>query len=470
MNSIKITLPPSPHTSHSVNKAEWCFILRQKRRSRWTMEVTKVPKKIITVIEPKRSMTVDKEKYRQKRVAAYCRVSTDSEEQLVSYTNQKKVYTEMIASRKDWCFAGLFADEGKSGTRADKRPEFNKMINDCLAGKIDYIITKSVSRFARNTVDCLDYVRMLKSKGIGVYFEEQQIDTLKTDSELYLVIYAGFAQSESESISKNITWSVRKKFEEGTPVFMYKRFLGYKKGADGEPEIVPSEAAIVERIFNLYLAGETVDKISKMMQAENYDIPDKTISFSKGMIMNMLSNERYCGDAILQKSVTVDCIEKKRKKNTGEAPMYYVQNNHPAIIDRVTFNKVQEELARRKTKTPGSAKSSITSTGKYSRYALTDVLICGNCGTRYRRVTWSRNGTKRIVWRCISRLDYGKKYCSDSPTIMEDKLQEAIVRAVNKFNEQDNATYKALMRATISEALGLNGDPEEVDMLSLIHI
>lgn len=232
------------------------------------MEVTKVPKKIVTVIEPKRSMTVDKEKYRQKRVAAYCRVSTDSEEQLVSYANQKKVYTEMIASRKDWCFAGLFADEGKSGTRADKRPEFNKMINDCLAGKIDYIITKSVSRFARNTGDCLDYVRMLKSKGIGVYFEEQQIDTLKTDSELYLVIYAGFAQSESESISKNITWSVRKKFEEGTPVFMYKRFLGYRKGADGEPEIVPSEAVIVERIFNLYLAGETVDKISKMMQAE----------------------------------------------------------------------------------------------------------------------------------------------------------------------------------------------------------
>lgn len=278
------------------------------------MEVTKVPKKIVTVIEPKRSMTVDKEKYRQKRVAAYCRVSTDSEEQLVSYANQKKVYTEMIASRKDWCFAGLFADEGKSGTRADKRPEFNKMINDCLAGKIDYIITKSVSRFARNTVDCLDYVRMLKSKGIGVYFEEQQIDTLKTDSELYLVIYAGFAQSESESISKNITWSVRKKFEEGTPVFMYKRFLGYRKGADGEPEIVPSEAVIVERIFNLYLAGETVDKISKMMQAENYDVPGKTISFSKGMIMNMLSNERYCGDAILQKSVTIDCIEKKRKR------------------------------------------------------------------------------------------------------------------------------------------------------------
>ena len=429
------------------------------------MEVTKIPKKIVTVIEPKRSMSVDKEKYRQKRVAAYCRVSTDSEEQLVSYANQKKVYTEMIGSRKDWCFAGLFADEGKSGTRADKRPEFNKMINACLAGKIDYIITKSVSRFARNTVDCLDYVRMLKSKGIGIYFEEQQIDTLKTDSELYLVIYAGFAQSESESISKNIIWTVRNKFEEGIPVFMYKRFLGYSKGADGEPEIVPSEAAIVEQIFNLYLAGETVDNISKMMKAEHYQIPGKNISFSKGMIMSMLANERYCGDAILQKSVTVDCIEKKRKKNTGEAPMYYVQNSHPAIIDRITFNKVQEELARRRAKSPASSKTTITSTGKYSRYALTDVLICGECGTRYRRVTWSRNGVKRIVWRCISRLDYGKKYCKDSPTIFEDKLKEAIVRAVNKFNDQDNATYKALMRATIGEALGLNSDPEEVDML-----
>ena len=429
------------------------------------MEVTKIPKKIVTVIEPKRSMSVDKEKYRQKRVAAYCRVSTDSEEQLVSYANQKKVYTEMIGSRKDWCFAGLFADEGKSGTRADKRPEFNKMINACLARKIDYIITKSVSRFARNTVDCLDYVRMLKSKGIGVYFEEQQIDTLKTDSELYLVIYAGFAQSESESISKNIIWTVRNKFEEGIPVFMYKRFLGYRKGADGEPEIVPSEAAIVEQIFNLYLAGETVDNISKMMKAEHYQIPGKNISFSKGMIMSMLANERYCGDAILQKSVTVDCIEKKRKKNTGEAPMYYVQNSHPAIIDRITFNKVQEELARRRAKSPASSKTTITSTGKYSRYALTDVLICGECGTRYRRVTWSRNGVKRIVWRCISRLDYGKKYCKDSPTIFEDKLKEAIVRAVNKFNDQDNAADKALMRASIGEALGLNSEPEEVDML-----
>ena len=402
---------------------------------------------------------------RKRRVAGYARVSTDHEDQVTSYEAQVDYYTNYIKGRDDWEFVAIYTDEGISATNTKRREGFKAMVADALAGKIDLIVTKSVSRFARNTVDSLTTVRMLKEKGVEIYFEKENIWTLDAKGELLITIMSSLAQEESRSISENTTWGQRKRFADGKASVAYKRFLGYKKGADGEPEIVPSEAAIVERIFNLYLAGETVDNISKMMQAENYDIPGKTISFSKGMIMNMLSNERYCGDAILQKSVTVDCIEKKRKKNTGEAPMYYVQNNHPAIIDRVTFNKVQEELARRKTKTPGSAKSSITSTGKYSRYALTDVLICGNCGTRYRRVTWSRNGTKRIVWRCISRLDYGKKYCSDSPTIMEDKLQEAIVRAVNKFNKQDNATYKALMRATISEALGLNGDPEEVDML-----
>ena len=298
------------------------------------MEVTKIPKKRVTVIEPKRSIVVDKAKYEQLRVAAYCRVSTDSEEQLTSYKTQMKVYSEMIAAKKEWQFAGLYADEGISGTRADKRPEFNRMINDCLAGKIDYIITKSVSRFARNTVDCLDTVRMLKSRGIGVYFEEQNIDTLKSDSELYLVIYAGFAQSESESISKNITWSYRKNFEDGKAIFIYKRLLGYQKGEDGKPEIVPSEAEYVKRIFDMFLSGQPVELISKALRNENIVIPGKNFTFSKAMIMSILRNEKYCGDCILQKSVTVDCISKTRKVNEGEAPMYIVENNHPAIISR----------------------------------------------------------------------------------------------------------------------------------------
>lgn len=359
----------------------------------------------------------------------------------------------------------VYIDEGISGTRADKRPEFKKMINDCLAGKIDYIITKSVSRFARNTVDCLDHVRVLKSRGIGVLFEEQNIDTLKIDSELYLVIYAGFAQSESESMSKNITWSYRKKFEDGNAIFMYKKLLGYKKGEDGMPEVVPEEAAIVKRIFNMYLAGNTPARISAALKSENTVAPGKSFSFSSSMIANVLANEKYCGDSILQKTVTVDCISKTRRKNTGEAPMYFVQNSHPAIINRDTFHKVQEELIRRKTVTPKSSKTSITSTGKYSKFALTDVLICGECGSRYKRVTWTAYKQKRVVWRCINRLDYGKKYCKESVTIDEIALQNAIMRALNRFNEEDRATYMALMKATIGEAIGLNGCSDEVDLL-----
>lgn len=429
------------------------------------MAVTKIPKKTVTLIQPKKSFIVDKERHRQKRVAAYCRVSTDSEEQLTSYTNQMKVYSEMIASNKEWEFAGLYADEGISGTRADKRPEFQRMIEDCHKGKIDMIITKSVSRFARNTVDCLDYVRMLKEMGIGVYFEEQNIHTLKSDSELYLVIYAGFAQSESESISKNITWTHRKNFEDGKVTFMYSRTLGYKKGEDGNPEIVPEEAAIVQRIFDMYLSGKTTDEISVILQGENIVIPNKKLSFSKSMIIRMLKNEKYCGDAILQKTVTLDPITKKRKANEGEAPMWLVENSHPAIISRDIFNKVQEESARRKAKAPMSEKTALTASGKYSKYALSEVMICGECGSRYKRVTWNIRGKRRIVWRCMSRLDYGKKYCKDSITVDEKALQEAIVRALNRFNIEDEATYLMLMKSTIGEAIGLNGGSDEIDLL-----
>ena len=430
------------------------------------MEVQRIPKRTVSVIEPQKSILVDKEKYHQKRVAAYCRVSTDSEEQLTSYQNQMRVYTEMIAARKEWEFAGLYADEGISGTRADKRPEFQRMIRDCQNGKIDYIITKSVSRFARNTVECLEYIRSLKVQGIGIFFEEQNIDTLKSDSELYLVIYAGFAQSESESISKHITWTYRKKFEEGKVSFQYKNFLGYRKGADSQPEIVPEEAAIVERIYEMFLAGQPVKMIAQTLQAEKIEIPGKNLSFSKNMIMNILRNEKYCGDCILQKTVTVDCISKTRKVNQGEAPMYIVENNHPAIISREVFNRAQEELIRRQALRAKSDKTSITATGKYSKYALTEVLQCAECGSRYRRVTWTAHGRKKIVWRCISRLDYGTKHCKDSITVEEEALHGAVVRALNRFHTEDEFTYLALMKATIGEAIGINGGSEEIDLLT----
>lgn len=429
-------------------------------------EVKKIPKKTITVLEPKSSLVVDKERHRQKRVAAYCRVSTDNEEQLTSYVNQKKVYTEMIAANPEWCFAGLYADEGISGTQVKFRPEFKKMIEDCYAGKIDYIITKSVSRFARNTVECLDYVRILKSRGIGIIFEEQNIDTLKTDSELYLVIYAGFAQSESESISKNVTWTFRKKFEEGQVPFRYSQMLGYRKGEDGNPEIVPEEAVIIEDIFNLYLEGKTIRNVAEAIKRKYPIIPNgKKINFYPGTIQAILANEKYCGDAILQKTVTIDCITKTRRKNTGEAPMYYVQDNHPAIIDHDKFNRVQTELVSRTSKRPQSSKTSLTAQGKYSKYALTDVMLCGECGSRYKRCTWARNGKKKIVWRCVNRLDYGTKYCKTSPTIEDEDIKVAVVRAINRFNEEDAHTYVTLMKATLSEALGVNSTQEEMDLL-----
>lgn len=415
-------------------------------------------------MSPPKAMTVDKEKYHQKRVAAYCRVSTDSEEQLTSYTTQKKVYTEMIAARPDWELAGIYADEGISGTRADKRPQFQKMIKDCFAGKIDYIVTKSVSRFARNTVDCLEHVRILKNRGIGIFFEEQNIDTLSIDSELYLVIYAGFAQSESESMSKNITWAYRKRFEDGKVLMQYKSMLGYRKGADGEPEIVPEEAKIVTRIFDMFLSGQTVRAISEQLRSEKIHIPGKNFSFSHVMVYNILRNEKYCGDSILQKTITVDCISKTRRDNMGEAPMYYVQNSHPAIISRETYHMTQAEIARRKTLAPASEKKAVTVAGKYSKYALSEVLVCGECGSRYRRVTWTSGG-KRVVWRCSNRLENGKKYCKMSLTVKEESLHAAIVRAINKFNSQDHAAYLALMKATIGEALGIQAETAEIDEL-----
>lgn len=428
------------------------------------MTATKISKKNITVMSPPKAMTVDKEKYHQKRVAAYCRVSTDSEEQLTSYTTQKKVYTEMIAARPDWELAGIYADEGISGTRADKRPQFQKMIKDCFAGKIDYIVTKSVSRFARNTVDCLEHVRILKNRGIGIFFEEQNIDTLSIDSELYLVIYAGFAQSESESMSKNITWAYRKRFEDGKVLMQYKSMLGYRKGADGEPEIVPEEAKIVTRIFDMFLSGQTVRAISEQLRSEQIHIPGKNFSFSHVMVYNILRNEKYCGDSILQKTITVDCISKTRRDNMGEAPMYYVQNSHPAIISRETYHMTQAEIARRKTLAPASEKKAVTVAGKYSKYALSEVLVCGECGSRYRRVTWTSGG-KRVVWRCSNRLENGKKYCKMSLTVKEESLHAAIVRAINKFNSQDHAAYLALMKATIGEALGIQAETAEIDEL-----
>lgn len=430
------------------------------------MEVRKIAKKTVTVIEPKQTLLVDKAKYQQTRMAAYCRVSTDSAEQKTSYETQKQVYTDMIAKRKDWTMVGIYADEGISGTRADKRPEFNKMIKDCLAGKIDYIITKSVSRFARNTVECLEFVRMLKARNIGILFEEQNIDTLKCDSELYLVIYAGFAQSESESMSKNITWAFRKNFEDGKVVFNYSKMVGYRKGNDGNPEIIPEEAEIIRNIYDWFLAGKTPREIIDLLITDGIQTKCGKQKWSVGTIQSILRNEKYCGDAILQKTVTIDCISKTHKKNTGEAPMYYVHNNHEAIVTREQFNRVQEELLRRNTIVPKNASKAISAQGRYSRYALTEIMHCDECGSRYKRCTWAKKGVRKIVWRCMSRIEHGTQYCKNSPSLEESKLHQAIVRAINRFNQENETTYRLLMKASLSDALGIGGSNEEMELLT----
>lgn len=370
----------------------------------------------------------------KKRVAAYCRVSTDSEEQLNSYEAQKSYYTQKIADSPDWEMAGIYADEGISGTSMKKRTEFKKMITACKRGRIDLIITKSLSRFARNTVDCLETVRLLKANGIGVYFEKENINTLTESSEFLITLFSGFAQAESESLSKNVAWGWRKSAEAGNVYFQYKRMLGYRKGTDGQPEIVPEEAEIIRRIYRRYLAGCSLGQIKQELEQDNIPTAQKVERWSSAVIHNILTNEKYMGDALLQKTYITDCITKKVKKNMGERPMYYVENNHPAIIPRETFDQVQKEMTRRSSKRKVLQKSGKTELGKYSgKYALTELLVCGECGSPYKRVTWARNGKKRIVWRCVSRLEFGTKYCHNSPTLDESRLHNAILAAMNEY-------------------------------------
>ena len=370
----------------------------------------------------------------KKRVAAYCRVSTDSEEQLNSYEAQKSYYTQKIEDSPDWEMAGIYADEGITGTSLKKRTEFKKMITACKRGHIDLIITKSLSRFARNTVDCLETVRLLKANGIGVYFEKENINTLTESSEFLITLFSGFAQAESESLSKNVAWGKAKSAEAGKVTFQYKKMLGYRRGADGQPEIVPEEAEVIRRIYRRYLAGCSLGQIKQELEQDNIPTAQKVERWSSAVIHNILTNEKYMGDALLQKTYITDCISKKVKKNQGERAMYYVENNHPAIISREVFDQVRNEMTRRSSKRKVLQKSGKTELGKYSgKYALTELLVCGECGSPYKRVTWARNGKKRIVWRCVSRLEFGTKYCHNSPTLDESKLHSAILAAMNGF-------------------------------------
>lgn len=341
------------------------------------------------------------------RMAAYCRVSTEKEEQEKSFETQVEMYTERIMLNPHWQMAGIYADEGLTGTIAKKRPQFIKMIEDCRKGKIDAIITKSVSRFSRNNLDCLSYVRELKERGIPIIFEKEGINTLQVSSELLITLFSGLSQAESESISENVKIGKRRSAQKGNVAFSYKNMLGYRRDKDNLPEIDPEEAETVRLIFNSFLDGMSLADISQMLMRQGRKTGRGKTEWSAGGVKRILTNEKYKGDARLQKTFTVDPISKKKKKNNGELPMYYVENSHLAIVERTVFDRAQEKLARRSSIRKVKEVGTTTEQGKYSgKYALTERLYCGECGTPYRRCTWTRKGGKKIVWRCVSRLDY----------------------------------------------------------------
>ena len=385
------------------------------------------------------------------RVAPYCRVSTDKDEQLTSYEAQIEYYTAKIAANPEWTMVRLYADEGITGTSTKKRKQFNKLVTDCEAGKIDLVITKSVSRFGRNTLDGLQYTRKLKRLGIGVYFEKENVNTLHMDNEMILTFFFSQAQAESESLSGNVKWGHRKNFRDGKVYYQYKNFMGYRRGPDGAPEIDEEQAKIVRRIFARYLLGDSVGTIRKGLEADGIKTVRGNDKWSDSVIQGMLQNEKYIGDALLQKTYIADLFSHQSKKNMGELPKYYVHDCHPAIIDRETFRKVQEEMARRSSKKRTSSKAK-TQLGKYSgKYALSELLICGECGSPYRRTTYMPHGERVYVWRCLNRMENGKRICKHSPTFAERDLHGVVMSAMNELFSQQVA--RNIVRDCVTSAL-----------------
>ena len=421
----------------------------------------------VHIIQATKKSTNPKSSHHGKqRVAAYCRVSTNNKEQINSYEAQKAYYTQKIEENPDWELAGIFADKGLSGASMKKRDNFNKMIAACKRGRIDTILTKSLSRFARNTVDCLETVRMLRARGIGVIFEKENINTLTESSEFLITLFSGFAQAEIESLSKNVTWGKEKSRAAGNVPFQYKKLLGYRKGEDEKPEIDPDEAKTVLRIYRRYLDGCSLSQIKQELEADRVPTAQAVQRWSYQVIHNILTNERYIGDAMLGKTFSTGCINRQIKQNTGERLQSYVENNHPAIIPREMFYRVQEEMARRASKRKVMQRHGKTELGKYSaKYALSELLVCGECGTPYKRCTWARNGKKRIVWRCVSRLEFGTKYCHGSPTLDEEKLHQAILEALNEFAQADSEVKEDVLNFTRLVWTG-----QEADGTSLISL
>ena len=395
---------------------------------------------------------------KKRRTAAYARVSTDSEEQLTSYAAQVDYYTNYIRGRDDWEFVAVYTDEGITGTNTKHREGFKRMVADALDGKIDLIVTKSVSRFARNTVDSLTTVRQLKEKGVEIYFEKENIWTLDSKGELLITIMSSLAQEESRSISENCTWGQRKRFADGKVTVPFKRFLGYDRGPDGNLVLNPEEAVIVRRIYSMFLQGMTPYGIATQLTADGIKSPGGKDKWNAGAVRSILTNEKYKGDALLQKTFTVDFLTKKKKANEGEIPQYYVKDNHEAIIDPETFEMVQTLMATRKK--GRNRRSSVS--------IFSSKVKCGDCDSWYGPKVWHSNDAyRKVIWQCNHKFD-GQK-CA-TPTLTEDEIKELFLRAANQVIDQKEQ-FIAIYEQVLSKSLDTTGlESEFSDLEAEINI
>ena len=419
----------------------------------------------VIIIPPKPELQQTAAVTKQLRVAAYCRVSTKEEEQASSYEAQCEYYTDKIMSNKEWTMAGIFADEGITGTSTKKRTEFLRMIRQCKQKKIDLILTKSIQRFARNTLDCINYTRILRQLGIGVLFEKENINSLPADSEFMITMYGAMAQSESESISGNIRRGKQMHAKVGTLKIPCYRLYGYEKDADGKFRVIPEQAEIVRELYKRYESGASLRNLQDWLEENQIKTVLGESKWTATSIKSILTNEKYCGDVLLQKTFRTDVISKKIVKNVGQMAQYYMPDHHEAIVSREQYNTVKAEMARRSALRSPS-KEAVTGRSCYtSKYALSDRLFCGECGTLYRRKTRNIKGNIYHEWRCISRLDYGKRYCHDSPTLREIPLQNAILSAINEAMSE-----KSVLLDRIKSAMSLELLPVQGQTMSLADI
>jgi site-specific DNA recombinase len=411
--------------------------------------MAKVLKNVVIVPVKSLELVDGNQKVAKKKVAAYCRVSTDSEEQKESYENQVSHYTQHIEKNSNWDLVDIYADEGISGTNTKDRVQFNRMIEDARAGKIDLILTKNISRFARNTMDLLKYVRELRSKGIAVLFEKENINTLESSGEVFLTIFSSIAQDESRNISENSKWGIQKGFRDGKVHCNTTRFLGYDKDKEGELIINEKEAELVRRIYQEYIEGKSYQAIAKGLMADDIKTVTGNVKWWDSSVTLILTNEKYYGALLQQKTITVDFLTHKRVKNKGQEQKYLIEDNHEPIITKEMFDTVQNEKERRALM-KGNV---IGDRNKYSsKYAFSGKVFCGCCEANFKRRTWNSNNiSKKVVWQCRTYVNEGKDSC-DAKAVNELELQGAFVRVFNRLKE-DKGSFTETLNTNIEKVL-----------------